>query len=80
MWVELMAAGGGVELNEMSDLKVHVMPSGNAAVSTSFIDIRSRSPDGTTSSSTAFETDVWQQTGGKWKFFSLHHSEIPAQE
>ncbi len=37
MWTELMAAGGGVELNEMSDLKVQVMPGGNAAVSTSFI-------------------------------------------
>ena len=80
MWVELMAAGGGVELNEMSDLKVHVMPSGNAAVSTSFINNRTRSPDGTTSSSKAFETDVWQKIGGKWKIISLHHSEIPAQE
>ena len=58
MWTELMAAGGGVELNEMSDLQVQVMPGGDGAVATSFIDNRTRSPDGTTSTSKAFETDV----------------------
>ncbi|MBT3428486.1 MAG: hypothetical protein HOJ61_15995 [Gammaproteobacteria bacterium] len=59
MWNGLIAAGGGVELNEMSDIQVQIMPSGNAAMVTSFIDNRTRSPDGTTSTSRAFETDVW---------------------
>ena len=35
MWIGLMAAGGGVELNEMSDLQVQVLPSGDVAISTS---------------------------------------------
>jgi ketosteroid isomerase-like protein len=80
MWTGLMAAGGGVELNEMSDLQVQVMPGGDFAISTSFIDNRTRAADGTTSTSRAFETDVWQKMGGKWKIISLHYSSIAAQE
>lgn len=80
MWTGLMAAGGGVERNEMSDLQVQVMPSGDVAISTSFIDNRTRSPDGTTATSRAFETDVWQKIDGKWKIISLHYSEISAEE
>ena len=76
MWTGLMAAGGGVELNEMSDLQVQVMPGGDVAVATSFIDNRTRSPDGTKTTSKAFETDVWQKIDGEWKIISLHYSEI----
>ncbi len=80
MWTALMEAGGGVELNEMSDLQVQVMPSGDVAIATSFIDNRTRSPDGTTATSRAFETDVWQKIDGKWKIISLHYSGISAEE
>ena len=80
MWTGLMAAGGGVELNTMSDLRVQILPGGAAAVATSFIDNRTRSPDGTTSTSKAFETDVWQKIDGKWKIISLHYTVIPADE
>jgi ketosteroid isomerase-like protein len=80
MWIGLMEAGGGVELNEMSDLQVQVLPGGDVAVATSFIDNRTRSPDGTTSTSRAFETDVWQKIDGKWKIISLHYSVIAAEE
>jgi len=80
MWTGLMAAGGGVELNTMSDLRVQILPGGAAAISTSFIDNRTRSPDGTTSTSKAFETDVWQKIDGKWKIISLHYTVIPADE
>jgi ketosteroid isomerase-like protein len=80
MWIALMKAGGGVELNEMSDLKVQVMPGGDFAISTSFINNRTRSPDGTTTTVRAFETDVWQKIDGKWKIVSLHFSEIPVKD
>jgi len=80
MWTGLMAAGGGVELNTMSDLRVQILPGGAAAISTSFIDNRTRSPDGTTSTSKVFETDVWQNIDGKWKIISLHYTVIPADE
>ena len=80
MWTALMEAGGGVELNEMSDLQVQVIPGGDVAVVTSFIDNRTRSPDDTTATSRAFETDVWQKIDGKWKIISLHYSDVPAEE
>jgi ketosteroid isomerase-like protein len=80
MWTGLMAAGGGVELNTMSDLRVQILPGGAAAISTSFIDNRTRWPDGTTSTSKAFETDVWQKIDSKWKIISLHYTVIPADE
>ena len=80
LWTSVMAEGGGVELNEMSDAKVQVMPSGDVAISTAFITNRTRAPDGTTSTSNAFETDVWQKIGGKWKIISLHYNEITAEE
>ena len=80
MWIGLMETGGGVELNEMSDLQVQVMPGGAVAVATSFIDNRTRSPDGTKTTSKAFETDVWQKINGDWKIISLHYSGISAKE
>ena len=79
-WTDLVAAGGGVELNEMSDLQVQVMPGGEVAVVTAFVDNRTRAPDGTTSTARAFETDVWQKINGDWKIISLHYSVIPPQE
>jgi ketosteroid isomerase-like protein len=79
MWIDLIAAGGGVELNDMSDLEVQVMPSGDTARSTSFIDNRTREPDGKKSASKAFETDVWQKIDGQWKIVSLHYSSVAAE-
>ena len=79
-WPQLMEAGGGVEKNEMSDLKVQVMPGGDVAVSTAFIDNITRSPDGSKTTIRAFETDVWQKIGGEWKVVSLHYTELPTAD
>ena len=79
-WIAMMEAGGGVEMNEMSDLQVQVMPCGDIAIATSFVDNRTRTPDGTTSTVRAFETDVWQKIDGNWKIISLHYSEIAPDE
>ena len=79
-WTAMMEAGGGVEMNEMSDLQVQVMPCGDVAIATSFVGNRTRTPDGTTSTIRAFETDVWQKIDGKWKIISLHYSEIAPEE
>jgi ketosteroid isomerase-like protein len=80
MWTALMPAGGGVERNEASDIQVQVMPSGDVAIATSFIDNRTRAADGTTATSRAFETDVWQKIAGKWQIISLHYSGIAEEE
>ena len=74
-----MAAGGGVEINTMSDLQVQIMPGGDTAVATSVVKNRTRSPDGSKSSSKAFETDVWQKIDSQWKIISLDYSAIAAE-
>lgn len=79
-WHALMAAGGGVEKSEMSDLRIQVMPSGNVAIATYFVDNQTRYPDSGSSAVKAFETDVWRKTGGEWKVVNIHFSEIPPAE
>jgi len=79
-WTAMMEAGGGVEVNEMSDLVIQIMPGGETAIATSFIDNRTRSAEGEVSTVRAFETDVWQKIDGKWKIVSLHYSEIAPDE
>ena len=80
MWIALMAAGGGVELNDMSDPQVQVMPSGDFAISTTFISNHTRSSEGALSKSRAYETNVWQKVDGQWKIVSLHYSGISEEE
>lgn len=79
-WHALMASGGGVEKNTMSDIKIQVMPGGNVAIVTGFVDNRTRYPDTGLSTATAFETDVWRKMDGTWKIVTLHYSEVPAEE
>jgi ketosteroid isomerase-like protein len=79
-WSAMKDAGGGVEVNDMSDLVIQMMPGEEVAIATSFINNRTRSPDGEISTVRAFETDVWQKIDGKWKIISLHYSEIPPDE
>ena len=75
-WREMIAAGGGVEQNDMSDLQVQVMPGGNVAVATYQLHVVTRSPDGDLSTADALETDVWQKIDGEWRIVSMHYSEI----
>ena len=79
-WRAVMAAGGGVEKNEMSDLRIQVMPSGNVAIATYFVDNQTRYPDSGLSAEKAFETDVWRKKGGEWKIVNIHFSEISPAE
>lgn len=75
LWDELMAAGGGVEVNTMSDLIIQVLAS-DVAVTTAFIHNKTRSPEGEVEEINAFETDVWRKIDGKWKIVSLHYTVI----
>lgn len=76
-WKEMIAAGGGVEKNELSDMRIQVLPSGEAAVASYFVDYALRTADGETTTAKAFESEVWQKVDGTWKIVNLHYSEIP---
>ncbi len=79
-WSAMIEAGGGVEVNEISDIVIQMMPGGEVAIVTSFIGNQTRSPEGNVSTVRAFETDVWQKIDGEWKIVSLHYTEIPFDE
>jgi ketosteroid isomerase-like protein len=79
-WTAEIDAGGGVEKNETSDVRVQVMPSGDVAVVTSFIDNRTRGTDGETTTVRAYETEVWQKIDDEWRVVSLHYNEIPPEQ
>ena len=80
MWTALVEAGGGVEVNELSDLRFQLMPDGEVGVVTCFIDNRRREPDGSKVIAEGYQTDVWQKIAGHWKIISLHYSEYPEAE
>lgn len=79
-WASMIEDGGAVEKNELSDMQVQVLPGGDAAVASYFIDYRLRAPGGEVLEAHAFESDVWQKIDGAWKVVSLHYTEVQPQE
>ncbi len=79
IWDELIAGGGGVEKNEITDIQVRVMPGGEVAIATYFGEVHTRSTEGEVSKETSFETDVWQKRDGAWKIVSLHYTSSPME-
>jgi ketosteroid isomerase-like protein len=74
-WRALIEAGDGVLSNDMSDLVIQVMPGGTVAITTYFVDNKSRF-DGEITEIKAFETDVWHKVDGEWQVVSLHYTEL----
>ncbi|MDX1480838.1 MAG: nuclear transport factor 2 family protein [Woeseiaceae bacterium] len=79
-WKAGIEAGGGVEKNDLSDVRIRVLPGGEAVVASYFVDFRSRTPDGEIEEARAFESEVWQRIDDRWQIVSLHFSEIPPEE
>ena len=75
----MVGAGGGVEKNTVSDVQVMVVPGGDTAIVSTFIENRSRSPKGDINEEKGFESEVWQKIDGVWKVISLHYSVIPPE-
>lgn len=73
-WYELIAGGGGVEKNEISDLRVQVGPSHDTAIATYVVDVVTRGADGTRTNERAWETDIWFKREGQWKIVHLHYN------
>ena len=77
-WTEMIKAGGGVEVYDLSDVQVRMLP-GNAAIANYFVDYRIRNADGSVSEGRAFETDIWQKIEGAWRVVGLHYSEVEGE-
>ena len=67
-----------LESAKISDLKIQLDPSGNAAIASYQLDVRTRHADGKSTLERAFETDVWFKRKNEWHVYAVHYSAATA--
>jgi len=72
-WSVMVEPGGRVEKNDIPDVNIRVLPGGESAIATYFVDYASVLPDGDRVVAKAFELEVWQ-------IVSLHYLEIKLEQ
>lgn len=73
-WRKLIADGGGVVKNVISDLTVQMGPGDTTAVATYQLDVETRQADGSVTKEHAHETDVWFLGNGQWLIAHIHYT------
>lgn len=63
-----------IESVKLSDMVIRVIPSGNVAIASYQIEVRTGHPNGKATDEHAFETDVWVDRGGAWKIAHVQYS------
>jgi ketosteroid isomerase-like protein len=63
-----------LEAARISDLKIEAGPSGDTAVASYQLEVRTRHADGKTSVEHSFETDVWFKKKDAWRVGAVHYS------
>ena len=77
-WTASVASGDRLESVKLTDLVIRVAPSGDTAVASYQLEVRTRHPAGrATDDEHFFETDVWQKRGAAWKVVHVHYSAVP---
>lgn len=74
-WKATVESGFRYEQYALSDIRVQVLGDGDTAITTYFVDQRSKSADGEVVESKGFESEVWEKIGDEWKIVSLHYTE-----
>jgi ketosteroid isomerase-like protein len=67
-----------LESAKISDLKIQIDPSGNAAIASYQLDVRTRHAGGKTTLEHSFETDVWFKQKNEWRVCAVHYSTATA--
>ena len=73
-WFKLIADGGGVTKNALSDIQIQMGPGDTTAVATYALDVLTRMPDGSATNDKAHETDVWFKRDGQWRISHIHYT------
>ena len=76
-WTEFVQGGGRVELVNLSDMQVQIGPSGDTAVASYLLHVRTRDAKGAVTDEDNQESDVFFKRGGVWKIVFLHYSPAP---
>lgn len=66
-----------IESVKLSDVVIRVAPSGDTAIASYQIDVRTRHAAGKSTDEHAFETDVWFKRAGNWSIAHVHYSTKP---
>jgi len=78
MWTESVKTEP-IAAVKLADMVVRVAPSGDTAIASYQIDVRTRHTDGKMTDEHSFETDVWIKRAGAWKLSHVHYSVTPAK-
>jgi ketosteroid isomerase-like protein len=76
-WTEFVHGGGRVESVNLSDMHIQIGPSGDTAVASYLIHVRTRDAKGAVTDEDNQESDVLFKRGGVWKIVFLHYSPAP---
>ena len=79
-WTAYIAAGNRMEAAEISDLRVQVGPSGDTAVASYLLHVKSRTAEGEAGDEYFQESDVFFKREGAWKIVHLHYSPAPKRK
>jgi ketosteroid isomerase-like protein len=79
-WTGFIQGGGQVQSATFSDLHIQVGPSGDTAVASYILHVRTRNAKGEVSEEDNQETDVFFKRGGVWKVVFLHYSPAPKKK
>jgi ketosteroid isomerase-like protein len=67
----------GVEAVRLSDMHVQIDPSGDTAVASSLLRVKTRFAKGVANDENFQESDVWFKRNGEWEVVHLHDSPAP---
>jgi ketosteroid isomerase-like protein len=76
-WTDYIGEGNRVEKVVLSDMHVQIGPSGDAAVASYIIHVRTKLKDGKVTDEDNQESDVLFKRSGQWKVVFLHYSATP---
>lgn len=80
MWTDYVKEIARVESVELSDMHVQVGPSGDAAVASYLLHVKSRTVKGEITEEDNQESDVLFKRNGVWKVVFLHYSAAPKKK
>jgi len=79
-WTDYIGEGNRVEKVELSDMHIQVGPSGDTAVASYILHVRTKLKGGKITEEDNQESDVLFKRNGEWKVVFLHYSAAPKKD
>jgi|SRR6266850_1843692 len=79
-WTDYIGEGNRVEKVQLSDMHIQTGPSGDTAVASYILHVRTKLKDGKITEEDNQESDVLFKRNGEWKVVFLHYSAAPKKD